>query len=71
MKVKEIIKYFADKNPEEEILIQWWEREEVEDITEVKFTDEEWDELINQMAGVDFPGSDEFLKDMSYNLKKI
>jgi len=42
MRVEKIIEMLSMKDPNEELAIAWYEKELVEQLTDRKFTDEEW-----------------------------
>jgi len=43
MKVKDAIEYLSKKNPDEQIIIAWWDSEAFANLS---LTPEEWDDLI-------------------------
>jgi hypothetical protein len=46
-KVSEVIKMLSNLDPNEEIaLTGWWQRSDVEDNNGVKFTDDQWNEIV-------------------------
>ena len=48
-KVKEVIGWLSKLDPEDTIaLTGWWERSDVEEHNRIKFTDEQWDTIVER-----------------------
>jgi hypothetical protein len=60
MEVKKVIEALSALDPNQEVMIQWFEKEHVEQNHDVKLTDEHWNMAVALFDKWDAPGSDDF-----------
>jgi hypothetical protein len=60
MEVQRVIEALQALDPEQQIMIQWFEKEHAEQNHDVKLTDEHWSMAVALFDKWDAPGSDDF-----------
>jgi hypothetical protein len=60
MEVKKVIEALSALDPNQEVMIQWFEKEHVEQNHDVKLTDEHWNMAVALFDKWDQPSSDDF-----------
>lgn len=54
MKIKDINKHFKDYEPDEEVFIMWWDKEDFDESFPKKMTDQEWITVVKAMHNYGF-----------------
>ena len=73
MKVKDVIKYMKEYNPEDRLLIMWWDADVLASPDDI-VKNEEWNKIIDQTDGYDFDGVNqdiyEILEETLFDIRK-
>jgi hypothetical protein len=57
MKVKDVIEYMKEYNPEDELLVMWWDSDVLyNDLENDPVSKEEWNKIIDKIDGYGFDG---------------
>jgi len=60
MQVQTVIQALQELQPDSEIMIQWFEKEHVEENLSLKLTDDVWNMAVSLFDKWDSPGTDDF-----------
>jgi len=73
MKAKEVIKYMKEYNPEDELLVMWWNEDSFHNDYD-PVTNEEWNKIIDKTDGYGFDGINqdvyEILEETLFEIRK-
>ena len=73
MKVKDVIKYMKEYNPEDRLLIMWWDADVLASPDDI-VKNEEWNKIIDQTDGYGFDGVNqdiyEILEETLFDIRK-
>lgn len=73
MKVKDVIEYMKEYNPEDELLVMWWDSDVLYNDNDT-VSKEEWNKIIDQTDGYGFDGVNqdiyEILEETLFDIRK-
>jgi len=73
MKVKDVIKYMKEYNPEDRLLIMWWDSDALASPDDI-VKNEEWNKIIDRTDGYGFDGVNqdiyEILEETLFDIRK-
>ena len=73
MKVKDVIKYMKEYNPEDELLVMWWDANVLTYPNDI-VSNQEWNKIIDRTDGYGFDGVNqdiyEILEETLFDIRK-